>query len=478
MTAYDTVFSGARIFDGTGAASFIGTVCVRGDRIAAVEKGAVRPEAREVIDAAGLALAPGFIDVHTHDDIALIENPAMEMKTSQGVTTVITGLCGYSPAPFLPEARLPAEFEILMFRPEHRFERFRRYLDAVKAARPAVNTLALVGHSTLRLSVMDDVNRAATEGEIARMGELLEQSLSDGAIGLSSGLAYAMASRSETSELIALAKRMPKGGFYVTHLRDEAEGLLDAVDEALEIGRASGAPVIFSHHKAVGGANHGAVRHSLARIDAARGVQAVGLDLYPYDFSSTALTPERARAAGGERVTITRSKPMPETAGRKLSEVAADLGCTEEEAVERLMPAGALYHTMAEADVRTVLAHDLAMIGSDGLPFDARPHPRLWGTFPRVLGHYARDEGVLSLAEAVRRMTGLPAETFGIPDRGFVREGCFADLVLFDPGRIRDRSSLAEPTAPAEGIAQVYVNGMAAAPGAGRQILPAHATVA
>ena len=472
--AHDLVIGGATILDGSGGAPFTGTVCVDGDRIVAVLPGTERPPAAETVDAAGLALAPGFVDVHTHDDIALLEDPAMPAKVSQGVTTVITGLCGYSPAPFLPTAKLPAEFEILMFRPEHRFERFGAYLDAVKSARPVVNTVALVGHSTLRLSVMDDVGRPATADEIAAMGGLLDAALAEGAIGLSSGLAYAMARKAETSELIALSERMRgTGGFYVTHLRDEAAGLLDAVDEALEIGRASGAPVIFSHHKSVGRANHGGVRHSLARIDAARQDQKVGLDVYPYDYSSTALTAERAASAGGEQVTITRSGPMPEMAGRKLSEVAAELGCTEAEAVERLMPGGALYHTMAEADVRTVLAHDLAMIGSDGLPFDARPHPRLWGTFPRVLGHYARDEGLFPLQEAVRRMTGLPAETFGLKDRGFVRAGCFADLVLFDPAAIRAGSSLDRPKEPAAGIERVFVNGAPAAPGAGRQLFPA-----
>lgn len=469
MTDFDIAIRGVSVFDGSGAEPFRGTVCVSGDRIAAVLKDDAAPGARQAIDADGLALAPGFIDVHTHDDIALLEDPALPAKTSQGVTTVITGLCGYSPGPFAPDAVLPGEFDILMFRPEHRFESFAGYLDAVAAARPAVNTLALVGHSTLRLSVMDDVGRPATPAEIEAMGVLLDQSMAAGAIGLSSGLAYAMAAKAETSELIALSKRMrPFGGFYVTHLRNEAEGLLDAVDEALEIGRESGAPVIFSHHKAVGQAHHGAVRYSLARIDAARADQTVGLDVYPYDYSSTALTPERAAAAA--KVTITRSTPLPEMVGKTLSEAAAELGCDEAEAVRRLMPAGALYHTMAEQDVRTVLAHDLAMIGSDGLPFDGRPHPRLWGTFPRVLGHYARDEGLFPLQEAVRRMTGLPAETFGLEGRGFVREGHFADLVLFDPAAVRDGASLDDPTAPAIGIERVFVNGVPVAPGAGRQL--------
>lgn len=467
MSQFDFAFRRATVVDGSGGPSMRATVYVSGDRIARIEETQHDLTASQSVEGEGLVLAPGFIDVHTHDDIAMITDPRLPCKVSQGVTTVITGLCGYSPAPLHQAVELPEEYKILLQDRNHRFATFADYLNAVETARPAVNRLALVGHSTLRLAVMDRVDRPATSGEIDAMGKLLDESLQAGAIGLSSGLAYAMAKSASTEEVVALCQRMSHcGGFYVTHIRDEGDHLIEAVDETLLIGREAGVPVIFSHHKALGCANHGLTAHSLARIDAARATQDVGLDAYPYAFSSTSLT--RERAARGGVVVVSRSEPMPEMAGKTLSEIATILACSELEAVDRLQPAGALFYLMDEEDVRRVLSHELTMIGSDGLPFDPAPHPRLWGTFPRVLSNYVRETGLLTLEQAVRRMTGLSADTFRIPERGYVREGYFADLVLFDPATITDHACAATPKAAATGIDTVLVNGRLPTLGTGR----------
>lgn len=475
MSGHDLAIVGASVVDGTGAPARRADVYVSGERISALTApGALEP-AREIVEADGLVLAPGFIDVHTHDDMALIETPLMRAKVSQGVTTVITGLCGYSPAPLPAGAALPEEYDILIPQGGRTFSRFAEYLDAVSAAAPAINSLALVGHSTLRIAAMADLSRAATPDEIASMRRLLDEALADGAAGLSSGLAYAMAKAAATDELVALCERMAsRNAPYVTHVRDEGDGLVEAVAEALSIGRRAGVPVIFSHHKALGARNHGKTRETLAMIDAACACQNVGLDVYPYSYSSTSLTVERARR-GGE-IVVTRSAAMPECVGLTLDAVSAKLGCDADEAVRRLQPAGALYHLMDEEEVRRVLVHPLAMIGSDGLPFDPMPHPRLWGTFPRVLGHYARDLGLISLEAAIHKMTGLPARMFRLDGRGIVAEGACADLVLFDPARVADRATPSAPDRPADGIARVWVNGRAPERGAGRRLAPGAAS--
>lgn len=467
MTGHDIAILGASVIDGSGAPARRAEVYVSGDRIAALHPSGTREPAREVVEADGLVLAPGFIDVHTHDDMALIKTPLMPSKVSQGVTTVITGLCGYSPAPLPPGAALPEEYDILIPQGGRIFVRFSGYLDAVSQAAPAVNSLALVGHSTLRIAAMADLSRPASLDEVTTMRHLLDEALEDGAAGLSSGLAYAMAKASETDELIALCERLaPQAAPYVTHIRDEGDKLVEAVEEALTIGRRAGVPVIFSHHKALGHHNHGKTRETLAMIDIACSCQSVGLDVYPYSYSSTSLTVERARRGG--KIVVTRSATMPECVGLTLDAVSERLGCGSEEAVRRLQPAGALYHLMDEDEVRRVLTHPLAMIGSDGLPFDPMPHPRLWGTFPRVLGHYVREQGLLSLESAIFKMTGLPARMFRLDGRGIIAPGGFADLVLFDPDRIADRAAPSTPHAPAVGIVRVWVNGQSPGLGSGR----------
>ena len=305
---------------------------------------------------------------------------------------------------------------------------------------------------------MTELDRPATPGEIGRMADALDGALDDGAIGLSTGLAYPTASAAPTDEVVALASRLAaRDALHTTHMRDEGDALLESVEETIEIGRRAGVRSVISHHKATGRENWGKTARSLAAIEAARRDQGLEFDVYPYTASSTVLMPEWIEKC--EKVLIAWSEPHPEQAGRELRQIAADWGCHELEAVSRLQPAGGIYFQMDEADLRRVLAHPRSLIGSDGLPHDTRPHPRLWGTFPRVLGHYCRELGLFSLEAAVHRMTGRAAEVFGLQDRGVIAEGAAADLVVFDPETVIDRADYDDPMRPASGIDRVLVAG-------------------
>jgi N-acyl-D-amino-acid deacylase len=264
-----------------------------------------------------------------------------------------------------------------------------------------------------------------------------------------------------TDEVIAIAEALrAAGGIYVTHMRDEANDVLLSIEETLKIGRAVGAPVVISHHKCAMPENFGRSVQTLPVIDAGAAGQKVDFDIYPYAAGSTVLMPQRVRP--DVPVQITWSVPHPEFAGRMLADIAMEWQLDLKSAAERLTPAGGIFFQMEEDDVQRIMAHRLAMIGSDGLPHDSYPHPRLWGTFPRVLGHYARDLGLFSLEEAVRKMTGHTAAVFGMVDRGMIREGAFADLVLFDAATVRDAATYDAPTRVAEGILETWVNGQSA----------------
>src|SRR6476660_532587 len=305
---------------------------------------------------------------------------------------------------------------------------------------------------------MPDLDRAARPDEIAAMGERLQEALDAGAIGMSTGLYYAPAFKAPPAEIEALAARLrPVGALYTTHMRDEAEHVLDSLEESFAVCRTSGAPVVISHHKTTGVANFGRTAETLPRITAAMQGQEVGLDVYPYIASSTVLRTQRIEDA--LKVLITWSKGAPEQAGRELTDIARDWGVDILEAAARLQPAGAIYWMMDEADVQRVLAFEHSMIGSDGLPHDSHPHPRLWGTFPRVLGHYSRDLGLFGLEEAVRRMTGLSARRFRLDDRGEIRAGAHADVVVFDAATVKDVATFAQPKALSQGIERVFVGG-------------------
>lgn len=456
MPEFDLAIIGATVIDGTGAPGYSADLAVSGDRIARIGTIDVA-SAEQSVDAHGLVLAPGFIDAHTHDDRAVLSNPSMMMKVSQGVTSVVAGNCGISLAPLVDRDPMPP-LTLLGDRQWFRYARVAEYFDAVQAARPAVNVALLCGHQSLRLQTMDRLDRAATADEVAGMGALLDQAMADGCIGLSTGLAYPPAEHAPTEEVVSLAMRASShGGLYATHMRNEREGVVASVEETLHIGRAAKLPVVISHHKCAGRDNWGLTVETLALIAKARETQAVDLDVYPYTASSTVLIAEWVPSA--EKVLITWSRSHPECAGAELAQICTEWGVSVDEACARLHPAGAIYFQMHEDDLRRVLTFDDAMVGSDGLPHDEFPHPRLWGSFPRVLGHYARDQGLLPLAEAVRRMTYVPARTFGFRDRGVLREGAFADLVLFAPSSVQDLATFSEPTTPSRGIERVWVNG-------------------
>ena len=453
---FDLVLRNGLAFDGSGTPPAVADVAVAGDRIAAIERIPAGRGAVE-IDVRGQAIAPGFIDVHTHDDRALLVAPDMAAKTSQGVTTVIAGNCGISLAPLvLGDASPPPPLDLIGDAGSYRFAGFGAYLDALDAAPAAVNAACLVGHSTLRVGAMDDLDRPANEAELAAMRERLRAALDDGAIGLSSGTFYppaAAAPAAEVAELAALAGEA--GGVYTTHMRDETDRVDESLEESFDIARRARVPLVISHHKVAGRANHGRSRETLPAIAAAMERQPVGLDAYPYVAASSML--DAGRFGTAERVIVTWSQSVPEAAGRDLAEIAAEWGVPAEAAVERLKPAGGVYFLMDEDDVRRILAFPHTMIGSDGLPHDRHPHPRLWGTFPRVLGHYARDAGLFPIEEAVRRMTALPAARFGLTGRGRLAPGGFADIVVFDPETILDRATFDEPARPAAGIDTVLV---------------------
>ncbi len=457
MTDCDILIRGGAIVDGSGAPRTTGDVAIEGRRIVAV--GASRGyQAARTVDADGLVVAPGFIDVHTHDDRAVLAGPDMTPKISQGVTSVVVGNCGISLSPLTLDRDPPPPMNLLGDRGCFRFPRMRDYAEALAAEPPALNVAMLVGHSTLRAGVMDSLDRPASEQEIEQMGERLDEALEAGAFGLSTGLAYPTAQAAPTSEVAALARHLtPHRGLYVTHMRDEGDHVIESIEETLAIGRQAGVRVVISHHKCNGARNWGRSTETLAVIEEARREMPVDLDCYPYIAGSTVLLPEMVDAS--ERVLITWSESHPDRVGQELGAIAAEWNCTAIEAAERLLPAGAIYFSMHEDDLRRIMAFRDTMIGSDGLPHDTRPHPRLWGTFPRVLGRYSRELGLLSLEEAVRRMTGVTASVFGLAGRGALKAGAFADIVIFDPERVIDRADFENPMQPAAGIEHVIVNG-------------------
>jgi N-acyl-D-amino-acid deacylase len=458
----DLIIRDATILDGTGAPRRRGDVAVQGDRIAAVgDLGAMTAD-RDVL-ADGRAVAPGFIDAHTHDDRAVLCGPScMLCKMSQGVTSVVIGNCGISLSPSRMTTRPPPPLDLLGDETWWQFDSFGAYADCLTRDPSPVNTIALIGHMALRVEAMGgDVMRAATDAEAERMRSRLAACLAEGASGLSTGLWYAPSNSAPTEEVIAVAEALRQaGGLYVTHMRDEGAGVLTSIEETLRIGREAGVPVVISHHKCALPENHGRSRETLPRIDAAATQQTVDFDVYPYAASSTVLMPEKVRPDVPTQVTW--SVPHPEMCGRMLDGIAAEWGVELQEAAQRLLPAGAISYQMDEADVRRILAHPRSMVGSDGLPHDSFPHPRLWGTFPRVLGHYARDVRLFSLETAVHKMTGRTAAVFGLVDRGVIRKGAFADLVLFDPATVRDAATFEAPTTKAEGILETWVNGQPA----------------
>ena len=456
-----TLLRNGLVIDGTGVAGSQADVLIEGDRIVCIGQisDTEAGQLDEIVDCQGLVVAPGFIDVHTHDDAQVIDSPKMLTKVSQGVTTVVVGNCGISLAP-LVTARPIAPLGLLG---NERFcyASLAAYADAVDAAQPAVNVAALIGHTSLRARFMSDFPRPANARERQDMAEAMRQAMDEGALGLSSGVFYANAYAADERELIEVAREVGRcGGVYATHIRDELSGIAEAMKEAARTARGAGLPLVLSHHKCAGPANWGRTHETLALMDRLATRQAIGLDVYPYTAGSTVLREDLVDEAID--ILITHSEPFPDLVGRLLADIAKLWGVDQHTACQRLQPGGACYFQMHEDDVQRVLAHPRTMIGSDGLPHDAKPHPRLWGAFPRVLGHYCRELGLLRLESAVFKMTGLSAAQFGLEERGVLAVGNYADIAIFDPLRIKDRATYASPCLMSEGVVHVYVNGQRA----------------
>lgn len=500
--AFDLVVAGGRVCDGTGRPLFDADVGVRDGRIARLGDLSTARAARRV-DARGRVVAPGFIDMHSHSDESVLVNPRLESALRQGVTTVVAGNCGGSSAPAVGLAAEELERDIARFDLERTWTSFGEYLDAIEKHGTAVNFCSLAGHGTLRHAVIGGERRPPTAGELAAMKAVLASCLEEGAIGLSTGLVYPPSSYAELDEVVALAEVAARyGGLYASHMRNEGDRLFEAVDEAIAVGRRSGARVEISHHKAAGQRNWGKVKRSLAMIAAAReeGL-AVMADQYPYTASSTGLgvvipgwaheggtgaLVERLRdpavrrrirdeATETERrwdaIVMARARRNRELEGKSVAAIAAARGVDPLEAACDLLVAeegkvAIVIHSMHEDDVQEVMRAPFVCVGSDSsaaAPYgplsEGKPHPRAYGTFPRILGRYVRELEVLSLEEAVRKTTSLTASQVGLRDRGVVAEGCWADLVVFDPLTVADTATFQDPHRYPVGIDTVIVNG-------------------
>jgi N-acyl-D-amino-acid deacylase len=475
MPDHDLIIRNARIIDGTGTPATDGAIAVKDRRIAAV--GDVSGSATREIDARGHAVSPGFIDVHAHDDAAVVNQPQMDFKIMQGVTTDVVGNCGAGVAPANNQFRgfFARGFGGILGETELPWSTTPEYFDAVDAAHPACNVAAYAPHGVLRSNVMGMDRREPTETELDAMRDLLDEAMRAGAIGMSTGLVYPPGAFSRMPELVELAKVAAKhGGIYTSHIRNEGEHLMDAIDEALTIGEQSGCPVQISHHKSAG--IPGGTKTSLPHLAAARerGID-VTIDVYPYVASSSSLA---AMFRIGRDETFERTPAIIASVkynkeryeGRYIADIARDLDLPIGDAIRRILQEeedlpSVIMFIMDEDDVRRVAADPYCMAGSDGLPTGGKPHPRLYGTTAAMIQKYVRETPVMSLEEAVRKMTSLPAAKHRIHERGILRPGWHADIVIFDPETIADIATYDEPRQYPAGIDYVIVNGKIAAEG-------------
>jgi N-acyl-D-amino-acid deacylase len=463
--AHATLLKNGLIVDGDQRPAYVGDVLLAGDRILALAPPGqislgllLQPDTElDEVDCTGKVIAPGFIDVHTHDDAAVLDAPAMLPKLSQGVTTVVVGNCGISLVPMVTDS--PMAPLSLLGTKQFRFCNLAAYVQAIGDHAPGVNVAVLLGHTTLRMRHMAVLDRPALSDELAAMVADLDEAMAAGALGLSSGVFYREAYAADPLELSVLACAAARGGgIYATHIRDELAGILPAILEAAQTARQAGLPLVLSHHKCAGPANWGRTVETLSLIEQLAHQQDIGMDVYPYTAGSTVLREDLVD--GVIDILITGSQTHPEMTGRYLADIASDWKVSQPEACRRLMPGGACYFQMREDDVERVIKHPLSMIGSDGLPHDERPHPRLWGTFPRVLAKYWREKGVLQLEQAIHKMTALSARRFKLDQRGKLQVGYFADVVVFDPQSVQDLAGFENPAQFSAGIEQVWVNGV------------------
>jgi N-acyl-D-amino-acid deacylase len=503
---FDLIIKNGWVIDGLGHPGFPGDVGIRGDRIELIGREISLPTQR-MIDARGQVVAPGFIDTHSHADTIALVDPKEDSKIQQGVTTECIGNCGLSLAPLNKEHISPLQKYVAPFlggaHLSWDWETMGQYLDHIKG--PSRNIAALVGHGTVRIAAMGPENRKPTSYEMDKMKDLVSESIDQGAFGLSSGLIYPPGVFAETDELIELCKMVCKrGGLYATHIRGESDTLVEAVNEAIQVGQKSSVSVLISHHKAGGKKNWGKVNKTLDLVETARsqGIN-IHLDEYPYTAGSTMLASilppwmhdgglnqalERLKNpqirlrikgemekgikgwenfvefAGWEGIVIAFCEKEKELEGKSILQIANErdrepaetaFDILLEEAGKVVMVA----YAMSEDDVKTVMKHPLVMIGTDGIPTSGKPHPRAYGTYPRVLGKYVREEKIFSLEEAIRKMTSLPAQKLGLKDRGMIVEGMIADIVIFNPSTIQEKSTYLNPYEKPEGIEYVLIGG-------------------
>jgi len=511
---FDIIIRNGRIVDGSGSPYYQADIGIKEERIAAISR-LESKEAREIIDAKGSVACPGFFDMHSHSDLALLINPRAESKIRQGITTEVIGNCGSSAAPLndplkteikkttplIEEAKLKLDWSTM-----------REYLNRLDRQGIALNVVPLVGHENIRACVIGFDNRAPTRAELKKMKSILSEAMEDGAFGMSTGLIYPPGCYAKTDELIELSKVVAEhGGIYTSHIRGESDELFSSVREAIEIGEKAKLPVEVSHHKAGGKANWGKVKQTLKMMAEARdrGID-VTCDIYPYtaaSFGLSAMLPPWAHEGGSEKLLrrlrdtetrerlkkemqegipswssplqsagwdatlIARSKQNKGYEGKTVAEIVEAKKVDPFEFVfdlliEENVAVDVVRFAMCEEDVITVIQHPETMVGTDasarapyGVLGEGKPHPRTYGTFPRVLGKYVRREKVLELEEAVRKMTSLPARKLGLKDRGLIKKGVYADIVVFDPEKVEDKATYTEPHQYPKGIEYVLVNG-------------------
>ncbi|MEX2460680.1 MAG: D-aminoacylase [Paenibacillaceae bacterium] len=511
---YELVIRNGLIVDGTGGDSFIGDIAIEGELIAKI--GQITERGQTEIDATGWVISPGFIDSHTHSDLALLKQPEALPKITQGITTEIVGNCGFSVAPIIKNAGIQTyqsySVPVLGFSDVNwDWETYSEYLDKVTQAKPAVNVASLIGHGTIRSAIMGFENRRPTNEELSQMTYLLNQAMQQGALGLSTGLVYAPGTYSEDEEIIELACVVAKyGGVYATHLRNQADGLVESVKEAIQIGIQSGVSVHISHHKTVGKQNFGMVDETLRLLDE---VLEDGIwtssDAYPYLAGNTtlaALLPSwlleggvnemlnrlsdpilirkavgdiesgipgwenRMKAIGYDNVILNafKTKKNKIYQGMKITEIAQArkelvLECVFNLLIEEDGEIGVILINSTERDLIAVLKHPRTVVGSDGIYSGETAHPRLYGTFPRIVKRYVQESNIFPLEEAIHKMTGLTARIFGLDHQiGFLKPGFRADVVVFDPSTIEDCATYEHPHVFSKGIKHVFVGGIAA----------------